>query len=45
MDTPTLTPNQQSALRRIQVRPILPTERERWNTLMQEHHYRGFRTM
>ena len=45
MEAPTLTSNQQAALHRIQVRPILPTERERWNTLMQAHHYRGFRTM
>ncbi|WP_143217826.1 Druantia anti-phage system protein DruA, partial [Acidithiobacillus ferrivorans] len=45
MDAPKLTPNQQADLLRIQVRPTLPTERERWNTLMQAHHYRGFRTM
>lgn len=45
MDTPNLTPTQQSSLHRVQVRPILPTERERWNTLMQTHHYRGFRTL
>ncbi|MHB8202012.1 MAG: hypothetical protein ACYDC7_07980 [Acidithiobacillus ferrivorans] len=37
MEAPTLTSNQQAALHRIQVRPILPTERERWNTLMQAH--------
>ena len=45
MEAPTLTSNQQVNLYRVQVRPILPTERERWNTLMQAHHYRGFRTM
>ncbi len=45
MKAPTLTSNQQAALHRIQVRLILPTEWERWNTLMQAHHYRGFRTM
>ncbi|MDA8151353.1 MAG: hypothetical protein M0003_01345 [Acidithiobacillus sp.] len=45
MEVPTLTSNQQAALHRIQVRLILPTERERWNILMQAHHYRGFRTM
>jgi len=35
MEAPTLTSNQQAALHRIQVRPVLPTEREHWNTLMQ----------
>lgn len=45
MDRPKLTQNQQADLYRIQVRPILPEERERWNALMQVHHYRGFRTM
>ncbi|MBU2774393.1 DUF4338 domain-containing protein [Acidithiobacillus ferrooxidans] len=45
MEASTLTSHQQASLHRIEVRPILPTERERWNTLMQAHHYRGFRTM
>lgn len=45
MHAPKLIPNQQAALRRIQVRPVLPTEQERWNALMREHHYRGFRTL
>ena len=45
MEAPTLTSSQQANLHRVQVRPILPTERERWNTLMQAHHYRGFRTL
>jgi hypothetical protein len=39
MEAPTLTSNQQASLHRIQVRPILPAERERWNTLMQANHY------
>lgn len=29
-------------LRRIQVRPIMREERERWQELMREHHYLGF---
>ncbi|WP_437560309.1 Druantia anti-phage system protein DruA [Acidithiobacillus sulfuriphilus] len=33
------------ALRRVQVRPIVPSELERWNTLLRAHHYRGFRTL
>lgn len=45
MEVPTLTENQQASLHRVQVRPILPTERGRWNTLMQTYHYRGFRTL
>ncbi|WP_414039206.1 ISAs1 family transposase [Acidithiobacillus sp. M4-SHS-6] len=45
MEASTLTSNQQALLQRVQVRPILPTERERWNTLMRAHHYRGFRTL
>ncbi|MBU2750754.1 DUF4338 domain-containing protein, partial [Acidithiobacillus thiooxidans] len=45
MEVPTLTENQQASLHRVQVRPILPPERERWNTLMQTYHYRGFRTL
>ena len=45
MEVPTLTEKQQASLHRVQVRPILPTEWERWNMLMQTHHYRGFRTL
>ncbi|MDA8114474.1 MAG: hypothetical protein M0Z43_07070 [Acidithiobacillus sp.] len=45
MDAPKLTENQRADLHRIQVRPTLPTERERWNILMQAGHDRGFRTM
>ena len=44
-DAPTRSPNQQTSLHRVQVRPILSTERERWNTLMQTYHCRGFRTL
>ncbi|WP_215875543.1 hypothetical protein HF292_005065 [Acidithiobacillus ferruginosus] len=45
MEAPTLSPDQQVSLHRVQVRPILPTERERWDTLMQTHHYRVFRPL
>ena len=44
MNAPTLTPSHRTDLLRIQVRPILPIEGTRWNTLMQAHPYRDFRT-
>ena len=45
MTAPHLTDQQRADLQRIQVRPVLVEERERWNALMQAHHYRGFRTL
>ena len=30
-------------LREVEVRPVRPDERRRWDALMDEHHYLGFR--
>jgi hypothetical protein len=45
MTAPHLTDQQRTDLQRIQVRLVLLEERNRWNALMQAHHYRGFRTL
>lgn len=45
MTAPPLTKQQRSTLRRVQVRLIVPSELERWNTLLRIHHYRGYRTL
>lgn len=45
MTPPQLTELQRSILQRVQVRPIVPSERERWNSLLRAQHYRGFRTL
>ncbi|MGC9128687.1 MAG: ISAs1 family transposase [Acidithiobacillus sp.] len=45
MTAPPITEQQRMDLRRVQVRPIVPSELERWNTLLRAHHYRGFRTL
>lgn len=45
MTAPPLTQQQRIDLRRVQVRPIVPDELDRWNMLLRAHHYRGFRTL
>ena len=45
MTAPQITEQQRMDLRSVQVRPIVPSELERWNTLLRAHHYRGFRTL
>ena len=32
-------------LREVQVRTVEPAEEQRWNELMQQHHYLGFRNL